>query len=351
MGQCAFRDFHDERAYPNLVLTMKRRTRTLLFVLAAVPVLAGLAGLTAVALRSRVTTHEALPASIGVARATSDLDAVVDVPGPLTVETVIGADWAVEASGLLNLDHPKARAAGLRDGLVPIVIAFHAVQHPTRGLFLVDTGVDRALRDDREHTAFGGLAGRFLHADRLVVKQDTAGWLAGRPVRGVFLTHLHLDHLTGMRDVPNDAELFTGPAESAEIGVVPRLLRGVTDQALQGKGALHELTFQPDRDGAFAGVLDVFGDGSFWAIHVPGHTKGSTAYLARTTRGPVLMTGDACHTRWGWENGVEPGSFSDDRPASARSLAQLRAFVAKHPSIDVRLGHQLLEDAPKVGAR
>jgi glyoxylase-like metal-dependent hydrolase (beta-lactamase superfamily II) len=276
---------------------------------------------------------------------------VVDVPGPLTVETVIGADWAVEASGLLNLDHPKARAAGLRDGLVPIVIAFHAVQHPTRGLFLVDTGVDRALRDDREHTAFGGLAGRFLHADRLVVKQDTAGWLAGRPVRGVFLTHLHLDHLTGMRDVPNDAELFTGPAESAEIGVVPRLLRGVTDQALQGKGALHELTFQPDRDGAFAGVLDVFGDGSFWAIHVPGHTKGSTAYLARTTRGPVLMTGDACHTRWGWENGVEPGSFSDDRPASARSLAQLRAFVAKHPSIDVRLGHQLLEDAPKVGTR
>lgn len=342
---------------------MKRRRRSLLFVLAAIPVLGGLA---AVALRSRVTTHAAVPAALGVARASSELDAVVDVPGPLTVETVVGADWAVDASGLINLDDPKAKAAGLRDELLPIVIVFHAVLHPTRGLFLVDTGVDRALRDDREHTAFGGLAGRFLHADRLVVKQDTAGWLAGRPVRGVFLTHLHLDHLTGMRDVPNDAEIFTGPAESAEVGLVPRLLRGVTDQALEGKGALHELPFQPDRDAAFAGVLDVFGDGSFWALHVPGHTKGSTAYLARTTRGPVLMTGDACHTRWGWENGVEPGSFSDDRPASAESLARLRALVAKHPGIDVRLGHQLLDaargapdaratpdapDVPKVGVR
>ena len=327
---------------------MKRRTRTLLLAAAQLCVSGATAAL---ALRSRVTTHEARPASLGVARATSELDALVDVQGPLTVETVVGADWAVATSGLLNLDHPKAKAAGLRDELAPIVIVFHAVQHPTRGLFLVDTGVDRALRDDREHTAFGGLAGRFLHADRLLVRQDTASWLAGRPVRGVFLTHLHLDHLTGMRDVPNDAELFTGPGESAEVGLVPRLLRGVTDQALEGKGALNELRFAPDRDGAFAGVLDVFGDGSFFALHVPGHTKGSTAYLARTTRGPVLMTGDACHTRFGWDNGVEPGSFSDDRPASAESLARLRAFVERHPRIDVRLGHQLRDEAPRVGAR
>ena len=59
-----------------------------------------------------------------------------------------------------------------------------------------------------------------------------------------------------------------------------------------------------------------------------------------TARRPVLMTGDACHTVWGWDNGVEPGSFSEDKPASARSLAALQALVKRHPSIDVRLGHQ-----------
>jgi N-acyl homoserine lactone hydrolase len=93
-------------------------------------------------------------------------------------------------------------------------------------------------------------------------------------------------------------------------------------------------------DGLFDGVLDVFGDGSLWAIWVPGHTPGTIAYLARTLTGPVLLVGDACHTAWGWEHDVEPGSFSVDRAKGAESLARLERFVARHPKIDVRLGHQ-----------
>ncbi|MDF2696775.1 MAG: Beta-lactamase-like protein, partial [Labilithrix sp.] len=74
---------------------------------------------------------------------------------------------------------------------------------------------------------------------------------------------------------------------------------------------------------------------------VPGHTPGSTAYLARTSSGPILFTGDACHTTWGWDHGVEPGSFSSDKARSAASLERLRRFVKKHPSIEVRVGHQV----------
>ena len=122
-------------------------------------------------------------------------------------------------------------------------------------------------------------------------------------------------------------------------------VRSQTDDALEGKGALREWSRVPDPGGAFEGVVDVFGDGTVWAIAVPGHTDGSTAYLARTPTGPVLFTGDACHTTWGWDNGVEPGTFSSDRPRSRVSLDRMRAFVAKHPTIDVRVGHQVR--APK----
>jgi N-acyl homoserine lactone hydrolase len=87
-------------------------------------------------------------------------------------------------------------------------------------------------------------------------------------------------------------------------------------------------------------VLDIFGDGSLFAILVPSHTAGSVAYLARTPRGPVLLTGDTCHTSWGWDHGVEPGSFSGNRPQNAVSLANLKALVARHPGIEVRLGYQ-----------
>ena len=87
-------------------------------------------------------------------------------------------------------------------------------------------------------------------------------------------------------------------------------------------------------------MLDVFGDGSVWALWVPGHTPGSTASLVRTPRGPVLLTGDASHTRWGWDNQVEPGTFTGDAARGAQNFKKLRAFVAAHPEVEVRVGHQ-----------
>ena len=116
--------------------------------------------------------------------------------------------------------------------------------------------------------------------------------------------------------------------------------------------AIREWPFEGDESGTFEGVLDVFGDGSLFAILVPGHTTGSTAYLARTPDGPVLLTGDVSHTAWGWEHGVAPGSFTEDHEANAESLKRLRALVARHPGIDVRLGHQPLAPAEaRVAAR
>jgi glyoxylase-like metal-dependent hydrolase (beta-lactamase superfamily II) len=125
------------------------------------------------------------------------------------------------------------------------------------------------------------------------------------------------------------------------------LERGVYDDALAGKAPLREIHFSPDPGGEFDGVIDVFGDGTFWALSVPGHTPGSIAYVARTPDGPVLLTGDACHTAWGWEHGVEPGTFSDDRPKSAESLQRLERFAAAHPKMQVRLGHQELAKAER----
>ena len=40
--------------------------------------------------------------------------------------------------------------------------------------------------------------------------------------------------------------------------------------------------------------VDLFGDGSFWAISVPGHTDDDIAYLINGAT-PVLLTGDASH--------------------------------------------------------
>jgi N-acyl homoserine lactone hydrolase len=289
-----------------------------------------------------VTGHAVGDARWGEPSRSSAFEASLAAPGPIEVESVASATWQVPREGLLNLEHPKAKAAGLQNVDEPITIYFHALRHPTRGLFIIDTGVEQAFVTEPERALVSGLTAKLAKLDGLRVNIDLKSWLARQPqpLSGVFLTHLHLDHVMGMRDVPRGTPVFSGPGEARAHGFLNLFTRPITDRAFSGQSVLGEWQFQPDPDRRFAGVLDVFGDGSLWALHVPGHTPGSTAYLARTPRGPVLMAGDACHTSWGWEHGVEPGEFSADLPESAESLTALRALARRHPGMDVRLGHQ-----------
>jgi N-acyl homoserine lactone hydrolase len=324
---------------------MKTRTkkifRTTVLALTACLLASGIA---VSAVGCAATSHPTAQSTMGTPARASSLEAVVDESGPITVETVVGADWQVPLSGLLNLDHPEAKKAKLVDRDEPIIVGFHAVRHPTFGTFLIDTGAERALFEHPDDAAVHGLVARVAHVEKMKRRTDTKTWLEQQKetrVAGVFLTHLHVDHITGMRDVPPGTPVFVGPGESSVRNVENLFVAPITDRALENKPALSVWHFGPDPDGVFEGLLDVFGDGSFWAIHVPGHTPGSTAYIARTPAGSVLFTGDACHTVWGWDHGVEPGSFSHDKERSASSLDRLRRFAAKHPKLEVRVGHQL----------
>jgi N-acyl homoserine lactone hydrolase len=294
----------------------------------------------------RLSTHpkEAI-SDLGVPVSSSLFRSLIDAPGPLEVETVVSARWAVERSGLLNLDHEKARIAGLEDGDEPIEVYFHAIRHPEHGLFLVDTGVERAFRDDPDNAAVRGLVALFLNREKWVFETALGDWLAAQEdkLNGVFLTHLHLDHIMGLPDAPPGTPIYLGPGEAEARSAQNIFVQSVTNRALSGKGALREWPYQQKAANAeFDGIVDIFGDQSLFALHVPGHSPGSTAYLARTVHGPILFVGDASHTAWGWKNQVEPGAFSSDIEQSRRSLAKLRSLVAAHPTIDVRLGHQHL---------
>lgn len=304
----------------------------------AAPLLAALA----LAAGCAATSHPTQRGALGTVRSTQDLLAVIDAPGPVVVETVASADWAVDRGGLINLDHPKAKAAGLKDGDEPIQIYFHVLRHPSQGLFLVDSGMEKRLRDDPGNAAIRGLVASVMHAEKVKVHDALGDWLVrqAEPVKGVFLTHLHLDHISGVPDLPAATALYAGPHEGGDHAFMNLFTQGTADRQLEGKGPLQEWPFAADPSGRFEGVLDVFGDGSVWALWVPGHTLGATAYVVRTPQGPVLLTGDACHTRWGWDNGVEPGSFTADRPRNAVALERLRRLASEHPKLDVRLGHQ-----------
>ncbi|GHH02506.1 MBL fold metallo-hydrolase [Comamonas sp. JC664] len=289
-----------------------------------------------------VTSHQVQPSALGAARPSAELLPLLNEPGPVELETVVSCDWSVGREGLINLDHPTAKSAGLDDGAEPVQIFFHALRHPEKGLFIVDTGVETAMRDAPGKAAMRGIIASAMDMEKMKVHAPLGEWLAKQPqpLSGVFLTHLHPDHITGMADVPAGTPVYTGPGEAKDRAFVNLVVQGNSDRALAGKPPLSEWTYAREDAGLFDGAVDIFGDGSVWALWLPGHTPGTTAYLVRTPRGPVLLAGDISHTRWGWEHDVEPGSFNNDGDRATVSFKKLRAFAQAHPEVEVRLGHQ-----------
>lgn len=276
-------------------------------------------------------------AELGENRSLEDLKSSLNSPGILTFEKHTAADWAVNLSGLLNLNHPKAIAANIEDRLEPIQIYTYHITHPTRGTYIIDSGVSQNFETPNDNDDVSYLVKSVMGIDLLEVKlttQELDTRLGG--IDGVFLTHIHMDHIMGLTDLDPSVPVYIGPGDADAKALTNLATIGTTNNLLANVSSLLEWDYSK------GGYIDVFGDGSFWAIHSPGHTPGATAYLANTTSGPQLMLGDVTHTQWGWENGVEPGTFSADVPTSAKSLLRLVELAQEFPMIDVHPGHQSL---------
>ncbi|MEJ6007676.1 MBL fold metallo-hydrolase [Paucibacter sp. AS339] len=275
----------------------------------------------------------------------AQLEALMDQPGPLTLQSINSADWQVPLSGLLNLKSAAAQAAQLQDRSEAIQIYAHVLQHPSQGSFLVDTGVSSRLLADPSSYGVNWMIRQFMPLDKIEIKQSTEQIVQQLPgsLRGVFLTHMHIDHIAGMPAIPASVPVYVGKGESSHSSFQNMFVRGASDGLMPTKISLREWEFTAPTGVAAASlssVVDVFGDGSLFALHVPGHTPGSTAYLARTVDGPVLLVGDTSHTEWGWQHGVEPGSYTGDQTLNLQSLQSLKALAARHPKLKIRLGHQ-----------
>jgi glyoxylase-like metal-dependent hydrolase (beta-lactamase superfamily II) len=158
------------------------------------------------------------------------------------------------------------------------------------GVVLVDTGFDDEARAIR-------------HA------------VGDRRIHGILLTHAHLDHAAGTASL--DAPVWVGRDDAPALrgeptfpALYPRL-----GEALGGipvaKGTIHEV------DG---GEVVVFGNRRFTAVAVPGHTRGSTAWLLDE----ILFGGDAVQAPMGDGLYPAPVGFTEDLVAAYASMRRLR---------------------------
>lgn len=214
------------------------------------------------------------------------------------------------------------------------------VRHP-KATFLVDAAICADVHPR--------ILARMPALVRLVVRPErpvhgmagalAATGLAPGDIDFVLATHLHWDHVRGVRDLPSDTpvrlaegELESMGAHPTSIGIVPGLLddHDVQPYALDGPAV-----------STFTRSHDIFGDGSVVAVDLAGHTIGSAGVLLATPAGPVLLAGDAAWHRLQVdmlrEKAPFPGELVDyDRDAAFAVLHRLH--LARH-TIDIVPGH------------
>lgn len=285
---------------------------------------------------SRLSTHPVASAELGAPVTTNQMLEALQRPGVVTVEQVLMADWRwSEAFATPGVEPPD-----WRNGELIGQVYLFKLRHPTQGLVLVDAG----LPADTVRLLGPIVRNVFKIRDTFVLRQTTAQALGGEAPRAVLLTHLHWDHVLGARDLPRTTPLYIGPGEGEQRHPLLRFIAPITRRALEGRPPLREWRFAPAPAGELSAV-DVFGDGSVFALQAPGHTPGSTAYLVNAVDGVHLITGDAIHTREGWlGEKVEYITLIDaDRAQAWATLASLQALAARIPGVIVHPGHQRLE--------
>lgn len=238
----------------------------------------------------------------------------------------------VDASLLLDLEnHPE-----IKNSKQYVPVLSYLVRHPQKGDILIDTGFDETFAKSG-HGNFGCM-GRFFNFARQKPGSDIAAQLKqlNAKLTAVYFAHMHVDHTSGAPALPRDIPYYAGKGTLADSYAD---IFGLCMNHLDGIDAISEIDFTAAPLVAGVGrVFDVFGDGSVWAIHTPGHSAGHMSFVVNTKTGSKLITGDASHTGFGFKNNIAPGK-TQDRAQSRDSLGALRGLAKRHPQMHIYFGH------------
>ena len=264
-------------------------------------------------------------------------DDILSHPQPITIRTYSTGIMQTTLSAIMNLEHKEAQ--DIKDASIEIPVNVGIIQHQEFGAYLIDAGLDKSYVHNPHGTIRGLMVKSYLGKGSQEPNTHIAAILNQESIQleGVFLTHLHQDHTAGIVDLPKDIPYVAGKNERY---INFRFF--MQSVHLAGIDALYEIDFAEGIDLPPLGkAVDIFGDGSLWAISSSGHSAGHVIFLINGIDEQVLFTGDACNDHYQFETGIGPGYYSSDLEGGQEVLERIILFKERYPKVKLVYGHDL----------
>jgi len=250
--------------------------------------------------------------------------------------------------------HPEAvviRGGSIRAQKFPAIVALF--KHPTQGYMLFDTGYAKRFLN-----ATHGFPERLyrwctpMHLSEqedLLVQLSSRG-IAPEDIRYIFISHFHADHIAGLADFPaatficSQAGLNSIRTLKGFRGLIKGYLPSLVPEEFQQRVKFIEDCSQHVLEARFAPfkyAYDLFNDGSFMAIELPGHAYGHFGLL--NTDDSVFLIGDACWTEQALTADSKPHPITylllSDKTKYYATIDQLSQLYKNNRSIQIVPAH------------
>lgn len=213
----------------------------------------------------------------------------------------------------------------------------YLIQHPVHGNVLIDTGWHSDVRENQiKHMSL-----RLYYASKAKLEEGLAVdeqlrklGVEPKELKYVFLSHLDVDHISGVELVKDAQNIMVSKPELQ--GVKKDWIR--YQEKLWKDVNLKSYDFEESKYGPFNKAFDVFKDQSVMLIHVDGHTAGSAVTLVQNNGKFVLITGDCGYAKSSWEEIRLPGPVSD-KEKMIKCLKWVKEMANKKECISVLASH------------
>jgi glyoxylase-like metal-dependent hydrolase (beta-lactamase superfamily II) len=228
---------------------------------------------------------------------------------------------------------------------VTLPVFTYLIEHP-RGLILVDTGWCRDISPDGVYDprAVADVLPPHLAAlfhptlpPGMAIHEQLAGMgIQPEDLDYVLLTHLDVDHMSGLRHV-NRAKHIVLP-EYEYYWSCRTVYKTRQPQNLWIQYPMERPFYRGSSLGPNHWVIDLFGDESVQMVNVPGHTEGQAAIVIRNGGRFVLLAADAAFSPRNWREMITPG-FGFSRDMQLKSLRWIAEMADDPACVAVLCSH------------